>query len=285
MVLRTGIHVSCTNYGFIITRRRQDVHVLASSCYNEAVICTNYGFIMYTQFVHVCIQDRITLWPFGRAGPPPFGRTSDSIRRLRMPTRFSHTTLQWIPTMTGPLLVLVLVLATASAAAQHNLQTDTAAGVSPQGRPRGVAANAAPAPSPSVTAVWENPVTVHVATQTHAWFSGILDPQTGPLVVSMSLGGDGTKAKCPGTCAGTPVGGQCPPANSSSAHCSLSKISVDGGRSWNAFEGWAGANEILPLGKNGTFVTLPYSVVRFSIYCFSIDFVICSSDQHPFVFC
>jgi hypothetical protein len=101
-----------------------------------------------------------------------------------------------------------------------------------------------------------------VADDTHAWFSAILDPQTGPLVVSCSLGGDGTKPKCPGTCAGTPAGGgQCPKVNSSSIPCSLTKVSVDDGRSWRELPGWAGANEILPLSTNGSFVTLPYRVL------------------------
>ena len=177
-----------------------------------------------------------------------------------------------------------------------------AAAVVGGGAPRAAAA--------SVTARFETPVTVHVATQSHAWFSAILDPKTGPLVVAASLGGDGTKARCcctwashccwasslllgvslslgssllsgllavvvvrwacrccwasqahcPGTCAGTPQGGGRCPARNGPTPCSLAKISVDGGRSWGPLPGWAGANEILPLGGNGTFVTLPYKV-------------------------
>eukprot|EP01052_Picozoa_sp_SAG31_P013386 SAG31_NODE_803_length_12003_cov_25.248593_11_plen_418_part_00 len=45
-----------------------------------------------------------------------------------------------------------------------------------------------------------------------------------------------------------------------STRCSLSKISVDLGRSWEPLSNWPGANEILPIGNNGTFVTLPYRV-------------------------
>eukprot|EP01048_Picozoa_sp_COSAG05_P023524 COSAG05_NODE_5133_length_1256_cov_1.471910_1_plen_292_part_01 len=131
----------------------------------------------------------------------------------------------------------------------------------------GATAAAGVAPRPGgdgavVTANFEHPVIVHVAEDTHAWFSAILDPQTGPLVVSCSLGGDGTSPKCPGTCAGTPAGGgQCPKVNRSSVPCSLTKISTNGGKSWSELPGWAGANEILPLGSNGSFVTLPYRVI------------------------
>jgi hypothetical protein len=118
----------------------------------------------------------------------------------------------------------------------------------------------------AVTAKFEQPVIVHVAHKTHAWFSAVLDPSTGPLVAAFSLGGDGTKPKCNGTCAGNPAkGGYCPKAASSgTVHCSLAKVSIDGGRSWTAMVGASGnplGNEILPLGNNGTFLTLPYRVV------------------------
>jgi hypothetical protein len=37
-------------------------------------------------------------------------------------------------------------------------------------------------------------------------------------------------------------------------------MSTDGGKSWKDLDGWLGANEIIPLSSNGTFVTLPYRV-------------------------
>ena len=114
----------------------------------------------------------------------------------------------------------------------------------------------------SVRATFESPVTVHVATKTHAWFSALLSPGTGPLVVICSLAGDGTTAKCNGTCAGSPVPNGCPSRDNSSAptSCTMTKLSTDNGKSWGVLPGWEGANELLPLGTNGTFVTLPYSV-------------------------
>ena len=113
-----------------------------------------------------------------------------------------------------------------------------------------------------VHASFEAPVTVHVAPKTHAWFSALLSPGTGPLVVSCSLGGDGTNAKCSGTCTGNPVPNGCPKNGSKSAKCVMSKISSDGGKSWSSsgLNGWEGGNELMPLGTNGTFVTLPYTV-------------------------
>jgi hypothetical protein len=89
-----------------------------------------------------------------------------------------------------------------------------------------------------VTAQFETPVVAYVAPTTHAWFSQIFNPGTGPLVLVASLGGDGTAAKCPGTCAGTPgPSGKCPDVNGS-VHCSLALISKDFGKSWDSLESW-----------------------------------------------
>ena len=63
---------------------------------------------------------------------------------------------------------------------------------------------------------------------------------TGPLVVSCSLGGDGTKARCSGTCTGSPVPNGCPKHGPKPAECVMSKISTDGGRSLTAMRNTGG---------------------------------------------
>ena len=46
----------------------------------------------------------------------------------------------------------------------------------------GTVSGAVGAGAPVVMASFEMPVTAHVASKTHAWFSAILSPGTGPLV-------------------------------------------------------------------------------------------------------
>eukprot|EP00038_Savillea_parva_P011812 m.200281 g.200281 ORF g.200281 m.200281 type:complete len:461 (+) comp21010_c0_seq1:141-1523(+) len=114
-----------------------------------------------------------------------------------------------------------------------------------------------------VQATFETPVVAYTAPQTHAWFSQVFNPGTGPLVLTASLSGDGTTPKCPGTCGGAPGPGGCPHLNHSLS-CGMARVSTDHGRSWQVLEGWPGADEIIPLPSpgggptNGTFLSLPY---------------------------
>ena len=98
----------------------------------------------------------------------------------------------------------------------------------------------------AVTATFEPPVVVHKSYDgQHAWFASLTDPQNPQhdLLLSMSLGGDGTP---------------CPPPNRTQ-NCSMTLLSSDGGKSWDPFQDWSrfSPNEVLPL-QNGSFLTLPY---------------------------
>jgi len=98
----------------------------------------------------------------------------------------------------------------------------------------------------AVTATFEPPVVVHKSFDgQHAWFSSLTDPEDPQhdLLLSMSLGGDGTP---------------CPPPNRTQ-NCSMTLLSSDGGKSWDPFQDWSrfSPNEVLPL-QNGSFLTLPY---------------------------
>ena len=114
------------------------------------------------------------------------------------------------------------------------------------GRSAAAAATAA-ATAAAVAATFEPPVVVHRSFDgQHAWFSSLVDPrdQRRNLVLSMSLGGDGTP---------------CPPPNRTQ-NCSMSLLSSNGGKSWEPFQSWSrfSPNEVMPLGDGSTFLTLPY---------------------------
>ena len=96
---------------------------------------------------------------------------------------------------------------------------------------------------------FEPPVLVHQSFHgQHAWFSSILCPNSSELsddlLLTMSLGGDGTP---------------CPPPGGKPQNCSMSLYSNNGGKSWSELSDWGheAMNEVIPL-DDGSFIVLGY---------------------------